>query len=230
MKTVGLIGGMSWESTIPYYTIINEYVKEHLGNLHSAKLVLYSVDFDVIEKAQRSGEWEKVGQIVSDAAQKLEAAGVDYILICTNTVHKVFDLIQKSVSVPIVHIAQAVSDVLREKDIVKVGLLGTKYTVLEEFYKEVLIQNGLEVYISDLKDIEILNSIIFDELCIGQCKKDSQKKLIQMIEKLKEKGVQGIVLGCTELGLLIQEKEVCIPLFDSTKIHAQKGAELLFIE
>lgn len=227
MKTVGLIGGMSWESTIPYYKIINEIVKEKLGGLHSAQIILYSVEFDEIEKCQSSGQWDKSAEILGNAAKKLELAGADFILICTNTMHKVAPQIQNMISVPIVHIADATADSLERDKVSKVALLGTKYTMTQDFYKSKLIDRGFKVFIPDEEDIEIVNHVIFDELCVGVINKDSQKKFSEIIGKLKDKGAQAVILGCTEIGLLIKEENSVLPIYDTTLIHATKAAELL---
>ncbi len=227
MKTVGLIGGMSWESTIPYYKIINEIVKEKLGGLHSAQIILYSVEFDEIEKCQSSGHWDKSAEILGNAAKKLELAGADFILICTNTMHKVAPQIQNMISVPIVHIADATADSLERDKVSKVALLGTKYTMTQDFYKSKLIDRGFEVFIPDEEDIEIVNHVIFDELCVGVINKDSQKKFSEIIGKLKDKGAQAVILGCTEIGLLIKDENSVLPIYDTTLIHATKAAELL---
>jgi aspartate racemase len=227
LKTVGLIGGMSWESTIPYYKIINEIVKEKLGGLHSAQIILYSVEFDEIEKCQSSGHWDKSAEILGNAAKKLELAGADFILICTNTMHKVAPQIQNMISVPIVHIADATADSLERDKVSKVALLGTKYTMTQDFYKSKLIDRGFEVFIPDEEDIEIVNHVIFDELCVGVINKDSQKKFSEIIGKLKDKGAQAVILGCTEIGLLIKDENSVLPIYDTTLIHATKAAELL---
>lgn len=188
MKTIGLIGGMSWESTVPYYQIINEEVKNRLGGLHSAKIILYSVEFDEIEKCQSSGNWEKSGNILGKAAQSLESAGADFILICTNTMHKVVPQIASMIHIPIIHIADATADELQKNQIKKVGLLGTKYTMIQDFYKKKLIDRGIDVVIPDDTDIDIINDIIFHELCLGQIKEESRIKFEKIIECLKEKG------------------------------------------
>ncbi len=227
MKTVGLIGGMSWESTIPYYKIINELIKEKLGGLHSAQIILYSVEFDEIEKCQSSGQWDKSAEILGNAAKKLELAGADFILICTNTMHKVAPQIQSMISVPIVHIADATADVLELDKVSKVALLGTKYTMTQEFYKSKLIERGFEVFIPDEEDMETVNSVIFKELCVGKINESSRREFSEIIRKLKEKGAQAVILGCTEIGLLIKEENSVLPIYDTTVIHASKAAELL---
>ncbi len=227
MKTVGLIGGMSWESTIPYYKTINELIKEKLGGLHSAQIILYSVEFDEIEKCQSSGQWDKSAEILGNAAKKLELAGADFILICTNTMHKVAPQIQSMISVPIVHIADATADALELDKVSKVALLGTKYTMTQDFYKSKLIERGFEVFIPDEEEIETVNNVIFKELCVGKINESSRKKFSEIIRKLKEKGAQAVILGCTEIGLLIKKENSVLPIYDTTVIHASKAAELL---
>ena len=226
MKTIGLIGGMSWESTIPYYSIINEFVKEKLGGLHSAKIILYSVEFDEIEKCQSSGQWEKSGEILADAASKLEGAGAELILICTNTMHKVYGQVQDKVSVPVIHIAEATADALTKDGIKKVALLGTKYTMKQDFYKKKLIDSGFEVVIPNGDDVEIVNHVIFDELCLGKIEDASRREFSRIIEALKSDGAQAVILGCTEIGLLVGEKDSALPIYDTTVIHARRAAEL----
>lgn len=226
MKIIGLIGGMSWESTVPYYQIINEEVKHRLGGLHSAKIILYSVEFDEIEKCQSRGNWEKSGDILGKAAQSLEAAGADFILICTNTMHKVAPQIASMIHVPIIHIADATADELQKNQIEKVGLLGTKYTMTQNFYKKKLIDRGIDVVIPDDTDIDVINDIIFHELCLGKIKEESRIKFQNIIESLKKKGANGVILGCTEIGLLIHQSDSSLPVYDTTLIHAKKAAEI----
>ena len=230
MKTIGLLGGMSWESTIPYYQIINEEVKKALGGLHSAKIVLYSVEFDEIEKCQSSGDWDKSAQILGNAAKGLEAAGADFILICTNTMHKVAPQIEMMIGVPIVHIADATADKLEGAGIRKVGLLGTKYTMTQDFYMQKLIDRGFEVVIPDDKDIDVVNNIIYGELCLGEIMYDSRKEYQRIIEGLKDKGAEAVILGCTEIGLLIHQDDSVLPIFDTTEIHAKRAAEIALTE
>ena len=225
MKTIGLIGGMSWESTVSYYQLINETIKEKLGGLHSAKILLYSVDFAEIERYQASGDWDKSAEVLSQIAQNLEQAGADFIVICTNTMHKVAPQIQKTISIPILHIAQATADTLLENGIKKVGLLGTKYTMTQEFYKEKLLEAGLEVVIPDQAGVEEVNRIIYDELCLGQIKESSKQAYLAIIDDLKNAGAEAVILGCTEIGLLVKQEDTDVPLFDTTVIHAQKAAE-----
>ena len=229
MKTIGLIGGMSWESTVTYYQIVNETVKRELGGLHSAKVLLYSVDFAEIEEYQTKGEWDKSAVVLAEAAQNLEKAGAGFIIICTNTMHKVAPVIQKKISIPIIHIAEATADALKENGIEKVGLLGTKYTMTQEFYKSKLIEAGIEVVIPDEAGVTFVNNIIYNELCLGIISEESRKKFVNIIKQLEKAGAQGVILGCTEIGLLIHQKDVEIPVFDTTQIHATKAA-LLAIE
>lgn len=226
MKTIGLIGGMSWESTVTYYQILNETVKQRLGGLHSAKILLYSVDFDEIEKYQSSGEWEKSAEVLSQAAMNLEKAGADFIVICTNTMHKVAPKIQSHISIPIIHIAEATADELIKRGISRVALLGTKYTMTQDFYKDKLLKAGIDVIIPDSTGIETVNDIIYKELCLGIISEESKKKYLEIIDRLAEQGAQGVILGCTEIGLLIQQTDTSLPVFDTTQIHAIKAAEL----
>ena len=224
MKTVGLLGGMSWESTVTYYQIVNETVKEKLGGLHSAKILMYSVDFAEIEKLQASGNWEQSAQILADAACRLEKAGADFIAICTNTMHKVAPQIQSHINIPILHIADATADELTKANIKTVALLGTKYTMTQDFYKNKISKRNINVLIPDDKDIETINHVIYDELCRGIISDASRKEYVRIISSLQQKGAQGVILGCTEIGLLISQKDLPIPVFDTTYIHARKTA------
>ena len=226
MKTIGLLGGMSWESTIPYYRIINEEIKNKLGGLHSAKIVLYSVEFDEIERCQSSGDWEISGEILGRAAQGLESAGADFLLICTNTMHKVAPQVASMVHIPIVHIADATADELEKRRVRKVGLLGTKYTMTQDFYKQKLIGRGIDVVIPDGEDIDTVNEIIFRELCVGEIRESSRRRFQEIIDRLKEKGAEAVILGCTEIGLLIRPSDSSLPVFDTTEIHAKRAAEM----
>ena len=225
MKTIGLIGGMSWESTIPYYTIINQSIHETLGGLHSAKLILYSVEFDEIEKCQSRGDWQRSADILSDAAKKLELAGADFLLICTNTMHKVYPQIQAQVTIPILHIADATADALASDGVTKVALLGTRYTMQEDFYKSKLVARGFEVLVPEQADIDEVNRIIFEELCVGTLKETSRKTFSCIIDDLKAHGAQAVILGCTEIGLLVKQEHASLPLYDTTVIHASRAAE-----
>ena len=224
LKTIGLIGGMSWESTATYYKIINETVKEKLGGLHSAKCILYSVDFQEIEECQANGNWEKSGEILGEAANNLEKAGADFIVICTNTMHKVVNQIKEKISIPILHIAEMTAEKILEKGLKNIALLGTKYTMEQDFYKSKLIEKGINVIIPDKNDIEIINKVIYDELCLGTINSNSKKKFLEIVDKLRNKGAEGIILGCTEIGLLIKNEDTDVPLFDTAIIHAEQAA------
>lgn len=224
MKTIGLIGGMSWESTVTYYQVINETVKKELGRLHSAKCILYSVDFDEIEKYQSAGEWNKSAEVLAQAASALERAGADFIVICTNTMHKVAPEISRKITVPLLHIADMTAIELKKSNIKKVGLLGTKYTMQQAFYKNVLQANGIEVIVPDDAGIEVVNSVIYDELCIGKISAQSKAAYLRIISELSNKGAQGIILGCTEIGILVKQSDTTVPLFDTALIHAQNAA------
>ncbi|WP_369712127.1 aspartate/glutamate racemase family protein [Leptotrichia sp. HSP-342] len=224
MKTIGLIGGMSWESTITYYKIINETVKERLGGLHSAKCILYSVDFQEIEECQANGNWGKSGEILGEAAYNLEKAGADFIVICTNTMHKVVNQIKEKISIPILHIAEMTAEKILEKGLKNIALLGTKYTMEQDFYKSKLIEKGINVIVPDKNDVEIINKVIYDELCLGTINSNSKKKFLEIVDKLRNKGAEGIILGCTEIGLLIKNEDTDVPLFDTAIIHAERAA------
>ena len=224
LKTIGLIGGMSWESTVTYYKIINETIKEKLGGLHSAKCILYSVDFQEIEECQANGNWEKSVEILGEAAYNLEKAGADFIVICTNTMHKVVNQIKEKISIPILHIAEMTAEKILEKGLKNIALLGTKYTMEQDFYKSKLIEKGINVIIPDKNDIEIINKVIYEELCLGIINSNSKKKFLEIVDKLRSKGAEGIILGCTEIGLLIKNEDTDVPLFDTAIIHAEQAA------
>jgi len=226
MKTIGLIGGMSWESTIPYYRIINEYMRDHLGGLHSARIVLYSVEFDEIEKCQSGGDWEKSAEILGNAAKALEQAGVELVLICTNTMHRVYPQVQSYVNCPVLHIADATAAALQAAGVKKVLLLGTRYTMTEDFYVRRLAERGFEVMIPDEKDISLVNTVIFEELCVGSIKASSRQEFLRIIAQKKNEGAEAVILGCTEIGLLVQAADSALPVYDTTVIHATKAAEL----
>lgn len=226
MKTIGIIGGMSWESTVTYYQIMNEMVKQELGGFHSAKILLYSVDFSEIERCQAEGDWKKCEDILSAAAESLEKAGADFLVIATNTMHKVVPQIQERINIPILHIAEVTAEELNQHHITTVALLGTKYTMTQEFYKEKLENAGITVLIPEAREIEVVNSIIYDELCLGSVLETSKERYLQIIEGLKNRGAQGVILGCTEIGLLIKQEDTELPVFDTTRIHAVKAAKL----
>lgn len=226
MKTIGLIGGMSWESTVTYYQVINQMVGKSLGGLHSAKTLLYSVDFQEIEHCQSNGEWDKSALILIDAAKRLALAGADFIVICTNTMHKVADQVQAAIDIPILHIADVTAQHLIKGNIQTVALLGTKYTMEQDFYKSKLINKGLKVLIPDEQDRMIINQIIYDELCHGIIKPSAKQAYLDIIDKLVKHGAQGVILGCTEIGLLIQQADCLTPLFDTALLHAEQAALL----
>ena len=226
MKTIGFIGGMSWESTATYYAIVNKTVKRELGGFHSAKCLLYSVDFQEIEECQACGDWKKGGQILADAAKKLENAGADFIVICTNTMHKAVPQIQSQISIPILHIAEATANKLKTAKIHRVALLGTKYTMEQDFYKNKLIENGIDVMIPEEDDRNAINHIIYKELCLGVISQASKDFFLQVISKMSKAGAEGVILGCTEIGLLVQQQDTETPLFDTAQIHAESAALL----
>lgn len=220
MKTIGLIGGMSWESSVKYYQILNEEVKKRLGGLHSAKCILYSVDFEEIERYQAEGKWEEAGKLLGDVAHSLETAGADFIVICTNTMHKVIKYMEEKIDIPILHIADATTTQIRKKNIHTVGLLGTKYTMEQDFYKSRVQSNGINVLIPNETEREMINKIIYEELCLGKILDSSKEIYKNVIKNLVEQGAEGIILGCTEIGLLIKPEDSEVPLFDTTEIHA----------
>ena len=226
MKTIGMIGGMSWESTAEYYALINEAVKGALGGYHSAKCILHSVDFHEVEACQSAGEWDKVGDMLANAAQGLERAGADFIILCTNTMHKVLPQIQARVSIPILHIADALAKVLKENGITKVALLGTRYTMEQDFYIARIKSHGINVLVPEKEDRDFINRVIFEELCQGILRPASRERYVRIIEELYALGAQGAVLGCTEIGLLVKQTDTNIPLFDTTRIHAQMAVRL----
>lgn len=229
MKTIGLIGGMSWESSAIYYRIANEEVKKHLGGLHSAKCLLASVDFAEVEAYQMQGDWTSAGQLLGETAAKLQTAGADFIVICTNTMHKVVPMIEKYITIPILHIAEATADEIIKAGYRKIGLLGTKFTMEQDFYKNCLIERGIEPIIPTEAERDEVHRIIYEELCLGSIQDESRKYYLAVIENLKQQGAEGIILGCTEIGLLISEQYLNFPIFDTTLIHAQKAA-LLSVE
>ena len=220
MKTIGLIGGMSWESSSEYYRIINEEIKFRLGGFHSAKCILYSVDFEEIEICQRDGEWEKSAQILLHVAKSLELAGADFIAICTNTMHKVYNEIQAGISIPLLHIADITAEKIVSNGIKKVGLLGTRYTMEEDFYKSRIEAKGINVIVPKETDRIAINKVIYEELCLGKVVEESRIRYRKIIEDLIEQGADGIILGCTEIGLLVKAEDSKVPLYDTTLLHA----------
>ncbi|MBR0566872.1 aspartate/glutamate racemase family protein [Azoarcus sp. L1K30] len=226
MKTIGLIGGMSWESTIPYYRLINETVKARLGGLHSAKIVLYSVDFHEIERLQHGGDWDAAAAILADAARALEAAGAAFLALCTNTMHKVAPSIEAAVGIPLLHIADPTAAEIRRAGYTSVGLLGTRFTMEQAFYRERLIErHGLRVIVPGPEDRAVVHRIIYEELCLGIVSPASRGEYRRIIERLASQGAQAIILGCTEISLLVGPQDSPVPLFDTTAIHARMAAE-----
>ena len=226
MKTIGLIGGMSWESSIEYYRIINETAKEKLGGLHSAKSLMVTVDFAEIEKLQHEGRWDDAAQILIRCAQDLEHGGADFIVLCTNTMHKVADQIQEGIKIPFLHIADATAEKIKSAGLQKIGLLGTRFTMEQEFYKSRLTEKyGLEVLIPNNAERELVHRVIYDELCLGVVKNDSRNNYKEIMQSLVEQGAQGIILGCTEIELLVKQGDASVPLFPTSRIHAVAAVE-----
>lgn len=225
MKTIGLIGGMSWESTIPYYRHINETIKQQLGGLHSARIILYSVDFHEIEQLQRAGDWETAGALLAHTAHSLESAGADFLVLCTNTMHKVAPAIEAAVGIPLLHIADATAVAIRQAGHSMVGLIGTGFTMQQPFYRERLRQqHGLDVCVPDAPDQDVIHRIIFEELCLGKIHESSRIAYRDIMDRLVRQGAQAIILGCTEISLLVSQTDSSVPLFDTTAIHARAAA------
>ncbi|MFT6926710.1 MAG: aspartate racemase [Psychromonas sp.] len=226
MKTIGLLGGMSWESTLGYYRAINEGIKDSLGGLHSAKIAIYSVDFDPIEKLQQQGDWEGTAEILIEAAKNVQAAGADFLLICTNTMHRVAPQIEAAIDIPLLHIADATAEVLAKKGIETVGLLGTAFTMEQQFYKGRLSENyGLSVLVPNQADRAIVHDVIYQELCLGKAVPASKAEYLRIIESLANQGAEAVILGCTEIGMLVEQADTQVILLDTTTIHAQKAVE-----
>jgi aspartate racemase len=226
MKTIGLIGGMSWESTVHYYRIVNETVKQRLGGLHSAKVVLVSVEFQQMEQLQRAGDWTTAGEILADAARSLQAAGADFMVLCTNTMHLVADAIEAAVDIPLLHIADPTAAEIKHNGLSKVGLLGTRFTMEQAFYRERLRdKHGIDVVVPDAADRQIVHQVIYDELCLGKVLEASRSEYRRIIARLVEDGAQGIILGCTEISMLVGPQDSPVPVFDTTEIHARSAAE-----
>lgn len=224
MKVIGLIGGMSWESSLEYYRIVNQEVKKCLGGLHSAKILMLSVDFHEIEELQSSGNWKESARILIKAAQDLEKGGAEFVLICTNTMHKVAPEVQAAIKIPLLHIADAVGEEINRQKLHKVGLLGTKFTMEQDFLKGHLFEKfNLDVMIPEAKSRQIVHDIIYNELCLGSIRAESKQMYCEIIETMAKNGAQGVILGCTEIPLLVQSADVSIPLFDTTAIHCKKA-------
>lgn len=227
MKTIGLIGGMSWESTIPYYRLINETVRANLGGFHSAKIILYSVDFHEIERLQHAGDWTGAGRLLANTARSLEAAGADFLVLCTNTMHKVAPAIEAAVAIPLFHIADPTAAEIKRHEFKKVGLLGTRFTMEQDFYRDRFSRlHGIEVLIPIESDRAIVHRIIYDELCMGQVLDTSRNEYRRIIGRLIDQGAQAVILGCTEIAMLVGPADSSVPVFDTASLHARNAAEL----
>ncbi|MEH6581896.1 MAG: aspartate/glutamate racemase family protein [Halioglobus sp.] len=227
MKTIGMVGGMSWQSTASYYRALNEGIKESLGGHHSAKICMYSVDFDELQKLQHQGDWSEVADILSRAAMAVEAGGADFLLICTNTMHKVADEIASKLSIPILHIADATADRLVAGHIDCVGLLGTQFTMEQDFYRGRLSNKyNIQVLVPEAKERKIVHEVIFNELCFGKTLDASRDEYLRIINNLYARGAQAVILGCTEIALLVQQQHTSVPLYDTTEIHAAAAVKL----
>ena len=227
MKVIGLIGGMSWESTVPYYRLINEGVKARLGGLHSAKIVLYSVDFAEIERLQHRGEWDEAGALLADAARALERAGADFVVLCTNTMHKVAPAIEAAVAIPLLHIADPTAAAIHQAGLSCVGLLGTRFTMEQDFYRARLTdRHGIDVVIPDDDDRALVHRVIYEELCLGRVEEASRLAYRDVIQRLVAQGAQGVILGCTEISTLVGVEDAAVPLFDTTGLHAAAAVQV----
>jgi len=226
MKTIGMIGGMSWESSLEYYRILNEQIKEKLGGLHSAQCLMHSVDFGPIAQLQHDNNWVELTQIMVETGQKLEKGGADFIIICTNTMHKMAEEVKACVSIPLIHIADATAEEIKKQGLKKVALLGTRFTMEQDFYKGRLAEkHGLNVLTPDDTDMDIIHRIIYNELCLGTILEDSKKEYLRIIGKLIDQGAEGIILGCTEIPLLVKQEDVSVPILDTTQLHAEAAVE-----
>lgn len=226
MKTIGLIGGLSWQSSAVYYRIINELVREKLGSTHSAKIIMYSVDFAEFEKLQHRGEWDKLTELMIDVGMRLKNGGADFMVICANTMHKMADAVEAQVGISLLHIADAVADKVKESGLRKVALLGTKFTMEQDFYKGRLAQkHGIEVIIPDQDEREVVHSVIYRELVVGKILQSSRERFVKIMQRMHSLGAEGVVLGCTEIPLLISQKDSTVPIFDTMKIHATAVVE-----
>ncbi|MCP4340184.1 MAG: aspartate/glutamate racemase family protein [Desulfobulbaceae bacterium] len=227
MKTIGLLGGMSWESTTHYYRLLNQGINEKLGGLHSAKIAMVSVDFQPLEILMRQGEWRECGERLAGAAQKIEMAGADFLLICTNTMHKLADVITEAVNIPLLHIADATAERIKAENIQSVGLLGTSFTMEEEFYSGRLKEkHGLNVIIPSKEDRKKVHDIIFEELCLGKVRTESRMTYLNIIETMHLQGAEAVIEGCTEIGMLVEQNHTKVPLFDTTALHVEQAVRL----
>ncbi len=227
MKTIGLIGGMSWESSIEYYRIINEEVRDRLGKLHSAQSLMYSVDFAGVERLQREGKWEEATRVMIDAARRLEKGGADFVVICTNTMHRMADEVQAGIGIPLLHVVDAAAESVKKRGLKTVGLLGTRFTMEEDFYRGRLSRkHGFDVKVPEAADRERVHRVIYDELVAGELRQESKTVFLQIIDGLISRGAQGIILGCTEIPLLVKDGDCSVPVFDTTRIHALAAVDL----
>jgi aspartate racemase len=227
MKTIGLIGGMSWESSAEYYRLINEAVKDRLGGLHSARSLMFSVDFAEVAELQRTGRWDRAAAALADVARRLERGGADFVVLCTNTMHRVADEISAQIEIPLLHIADATAEVMRDSGVSTAGLLGTRYTMEQDFYRGRLSKrHGFEVLVPSAEERELVHTVIYEELVLGRVDNGSRQAYREIISRLVDRGAQAIILGCTEIGLLIGEGDATVPLYDTTRIHAEKAVEI----
>lgn len=226
MKTIGLIGGLSWESSVSYYQYINQYVKNQFGGLHSAKCLLYSFDFQEIVNLQKEGNWTEATKRMVEAGQKLKAGGADLLVICTNTMHLMADEVEAETGLPVIHIVDALAQSIKEQSMTKVGLLGTQFTMEKPFYRERMQRHGIELLVPEEEDRKKVHDVIFNELCIGTTCSNSKAFYLSVIQKLENQGAEGVILGCTEIPLLVNQLDSRLPLFDSTKLHAEKAVAL----
>jgi len=226
MKTIGMIGGMSWESSLEYYRIMNQAVKEKLGGFHSAPCILYSVDFEDVEKLQHQGDWESLNRLMIEAAQRVKKAGADFLVICTNTMHKMADEVQRAIQIPLLHIADVTAGAVKANGQSRVGLLGTKFTMEQDFYKGRLQEiHGIDVLIPEDKERQVIHDILYNELCLGEIKELSKGKFQSIIQNLVKRGAQGVILGCTEIPLIVSQEDYEIPLYDTTSLHARAAVD-----
>ncbi len=225
VKTIGLLGGMSWESTELYYRLINENVRNALGGLHSAPIAMVSVDFEEIEELQHAGDWERLAKILARKARQVESAGADFLLICTNTMHKVADEVSDAIGIPLLHIADATADTIRSDGLSTVGLLGTRFTMEQGFYKDRLAERGLEVIVPSRADRDLVHRVIYDELCLGRIEEQSRSEFVAVIARMAESGAEAVIQGCTEIGLLVNDTHTDVRLYDTTQIHAETAVE-----
>ncbi|MDA0688622.1 MAG: aspartate/glutamate racemase family protein [Proteobacteria bacterium] len=227
MKTMGLLGGMSWQSTNTYYSLLNQGIAAALGGLHSARLMLYSVDFDEIEKLQHAGKWEEMGELLAAGAQRIEAGGADFLMICTNTMHKVAPQVEAAITIPLLHLADATGQRLQDAGVTRAGLLGTRFTMEQDFYKQRIIDNfGIDVIVPEAGDIEIIHKVIYDELCLGIVRGESRATYLAVIDRLRANGAQAVILGCTEIAMLVKQEHTTMRLYDTTTIHCEEAVKL----